>query len=238
MFNQGNGYSLSDIAAATGERNGNGGWGDSGAWWIIILFLFCFAGWGGNGWGGNGNGAGTNSVREEIDSASLRTMMGDLGTNMANGFYALNTTGLTNAATTNEYVNGGIRSIKSDICELNTTNLQNKFDIATILNQMAATNAQCCCESKQLINQNFADLNYNLATLACQNRQTTVDNARDIIQAGQENTRAILDFLVNDKITTLTNENQALKNAQSQAEQNAYLISQLSQKAPIPAYVV
>lgn len=93
-------------------------------------------------------------------------------------------------------------------------------------------------ENKQLINQNFADLNYNLATLACQNRQTTVDNARDIIQAGQENTRAILDFLVNDKIATLTSENQALKNAQSQAEQNAYLISQLSQKAPIPAYVV
>lgn len=31
MFNQGNGYSLSDIAAATGERN-NTGWGDGGAW--------------------------------------------------------------------------------------------------------------------------------------------------------------------------------------------------------------
>lgn len=71
-------------------------------------------------------------------------MMGDLNTNLANGFYNLNTTGLTNAATTNEYVNGGIRSIKSDICELTTTNLQNKFDIATLLNQMAATNAQCC----------------------------------------------------------------------------------------------
>lgn len=165
-------------------------------------------------------------------------MMGDLNTNLANGFYNLNTSGLTNAATTNEYVNGGIRSIKSDICELTTTNLQNKFDIATLLNQMSATNAQCCCDNKSLINQSFADLNYNLATLACQNRQTTVDNARDIIRASEENTRAILDFLVNDKITTLTSENQALKNAQSQAEQNAYLISQLSQKAPIPAYVV
>lgn len=32
MFNQGGGYSLADIAAATGnERNGNG-WGDGGAW--------------------------------------------------------------------------------------------------------------------------------------------------------------------------------------------------------------
>lgn len=241
MFNQNGGYSLSDIAAATGDRNNNnGGWGDGGAWWIIILFLFCFAGWGGNGFGNGGyNGTTTtSSVREEIDAASLRNMMGDLNTNLANGFYNLNTSGLTNAATTNEYVNGGIRSIQSDICNLNTTNLQNKFDIATLLNQMSATQAQCCCDNKSLINQSFADLNYNLATIACQNRQTTVDNARDIIQAGQENTRAILDFLVNDKITTLTTENQALRSAQSQAEQNAYLIAQLGQKAPIPAYVV
>lgn len=237
MFNQNGGYSLSDIAAATGDRNNNGGWGDGNAWWIIILFLFCFAGWGGNSWGGNGSGAGTNSVREEIDAASLRNMMGDLNTNLANGFYNLNTSGLTNAATTNEYVNGGIRSIQSDICNLNTTNLQNKFDIATLLNQMSATQAQCCCDNKSLINQNFADLNYNLATIACQNRQTTVDNARDIIQAGQENTRAILDFLVNDKITTLTTENQALRSAQSQAEQNAYLIAQLRPN-PSPSYIV
>lgn len=239
MFNQNGGYSLADIAAATGDRNNSGWGGDSGAWWIIILFLFCFAGWGGNGFGNGGyNGATTtSSVREEIDAASLRSMLSDLNTNTANGFYNLNTTGLTNAATTNEYVNGGIRSIQSDICNLNTTNLQNKFDIATLLNQMSATQAQCCCENKQLINQSFADLNYNLATLACQNRQTTVDNARDIIQANNDNTRAILDFLVNDKITTLTTENQALRSAQSQAEQNAYLISQLRPQAN-PAYIV
>ena len=45
MFNQNGGYSLADIAAATGVRNGNGDgmFGDNG-WWIILLFLF--AGWG------------------------------------------------------------------------------------------------------------------------------------------------------------------------------------------------
>lgn len=32
MFNQNSGYSLSDIAAATGNNGGNGMWGDSGAW--------------------------------------------------------------------------------------------------------------------------------------------------------------------------------------------------------------
>lgn len=47
MFNQSAGYSLADIAAATGStggRYGEGMWGDG--WWIILLFLF---GWGGNG---------------------------------------------------------------------------------------------------------------------------------------------------------------------------------------------
>ena len=38
MFNSNNGYSLSDIAAATGGNNGNRNcddmWGGNGAWWI------------------------------------------------------------------------------------------------------------------------------------------------------------------------------------------------------------
>lgn len=45
MFNSSNGYSLADIAAATGNNNRNDGmWDNGGAWWIIILFLFCFNG--------------------------------------------------------------------------------------------------------------------------------------------------------------------------------------------------
>lgn len=50
-----------DIAAVTGNNgNSNGGWGDNGAWWIILFFIFAW-GWGGNGngpFGGNGGGAG------------------------------------------------------------------------------------------------------------------------------------------------------------------------------------
>lgn len=47
------GYSLSDVAAVTGNRND--GWGDGmGAWWIIIFVLFFAFG---GGWGGNGGNA-------------------------------------------------------------------------------------------------------------------------------------------------------------------------------------
>jgi hypothetical protein len=42
---------------------------------------------------------------------------------------------------------------------------------------------------------------------------------------------------VQDRITALTTENQALKGQISQSEQNAYLISQLK-PCPGPAYVV
>lgn len=50
--------------------------------------------------------------------------------------------------------------------------------------------------------------------------------------------RSILDFLVQDKIDTLNAENASLRGQISQSEQNAYLISQLQSKAPIPAYIV
>lgn len=44
MFNSNTGYSLADIAAATGNTNGGFFGGDS--WWVIILFLFAFGGFG------------------------------------------------------------------------------------------------------------------------------------------------------------------------------------------------
>lgn len=99
MFNSNNGYSLSDIAAATGGNNGNRNcddmWGGNGAWWIIILFLFCFAGWGG-GWGGNGNNGATatyipmyqgTTTREELnygfDMSDLKSGINGISSTLA-----------------------------------------------------------------------------------------------------------------------------------------------------------
>ena len=95
----------------------------------------------------------------------------------------------------------------------------------------------------------FADLNYNLATQACDTRRAITDNARNIIDNQNAGVRSILDFLTQDKIATLTAENQSLKFAASQANQNAFivanqeaqtaeLIRRLGVPAPIPAYTV
>ena len=49
--------SPADVAVLSGNAgNGNTGFGDGGAWWIIIFLIFALGGWGrnGNGFGGNG----------------------------------------------------------------------------------------------------------------------------------------------------------------------------------------
>jgi predicted peptidase len=83
----------------------------------------------------------------------------------------------------------------------------------------------------------FADIGYALANQGCETRRAICDSTRDIIDNQNAGVRSILDFLTNDKIATLTAENQSLKFAASQAAQNAYLVSEL-RPSPIPSYTV
>lgn len=63
-----------------------------------------------------------------------------------------------------------------------------------------------------------------------------LNNTRDIIDSQQAGTRAILDYLCQEKISDLQNENQALRLAASQERQNNYLVEQLRPAAK-PAYL-
>lgn len=223
MFNTTSGYSLADVAAAT--RGNEGMFGD-GAWWIIILFLFCFNGGWGNGFGGNAGA----DLGYQLDMQTLQNGQTAMAGNLANGFYNLNTGLLTGFGNTNTAMQQGFNSIVNG-------NLQNTFALSNQLNTMAATQAQCCCENKLLTENKFAELNYNLASQAADGRQTSANAARDIIDNNNANTRSILDFLTQSKIDTLTSENSVLKNQLSQYTQNAYLLEQL-RPTPIPAYAV
>ncbi|MEE0900686.1 MAG: hypothetical protein UIM25_07290 [Bacteroidales bacterium] len=103
---------------------------------------------------------------------------------------------------------------------------------------MAMDNYKCCCEIQKLLERGFCDTNNTIHTVT-----------RDIIDNANANSRAMLDFLVKDKIDTLTAENQTLKFAASQSAQNALfnasqeaqtaeLIRRLGRDVPVPAYVV
>jgi len=91
------------------------------------------------------------------------------------------------------------------------------------LNAMQMQAANCCCENRAAI----AQVRYDMATQACDTRNTVQNATRDIIDANNQNSRAILDFLTQSKLSDLQAENQGLKLAASQAAQNSYLVSQL-----------
>ena len=257
MFNEGrSGYSLSDIAAVTDKGRGGCGFGDGDGWWIIILFfLFAFGGWG-NGFGGyGGNGAGT--LREEIsygfDMNGIENGIRGIQQGLCDGFYAQNSTMLQGFNGLNTQIAGVASDLQSALCQgfngVNTGMLTGFNGIQAQMANDALVAQQCCCETQNLINSKFCDLNYNLATQNCETRRAIADSTRDIIDSQNSSTRAILDFLTQDKIASLQAENQSLKFAASQANQNialgamidasaAEIIRRTSCPTPIPAYVV
>lgn len=113
------------------------------------------------------------------------------------------------------------------------------------IDTLQSTLAQCCCDNKAAI----ADVKYQMAADTCAVTGAINNSTRDILENANNNTRSILDFLVQDKISTLQAENQNLKLAASQANQNAVLMAAMDANTaqiirrtgndcPIPAYVV
>ena len=142
----------------------------------------------------------------------------------------------------NNAITSGFHGVDNAICNLG-------YQTQSGFNGLSAQLAQCCCDTGRAIERGFAETNYNMATQACDTRNLIQSTTRDIIDGQNANTRALLDFLVNDKISTLQAENQSLKVKASQAEQNAFitanqqaqtaeLIRRLGADCPIPAYVV
>ena len=100
------GYSLADIAAATGNnnRNGDGMFGDNWAWIIVLFLIFAFGGFGGRGFGGFGGGNGSIADNYVLasDFATIQRQLSDgfgdltaqsryIQNGLCDGFYAMNT---------------------------------------------------------------------------------------------------------------------------------------------------
>ena len=268
MFNTSNGYSLSDIAAVTGGNRGNGGFGDGfgeNGWWIILLFLF--TGWGRNGWGGNGGSEGgsgyilnpylyganfgsapcatKDDVRAAVDQQTLISKLDNQTYGLADSTYAL-----SNAITT------GFHGVDNAIC---TLGYQNQAGFTALGNQLA----NCCCDTRAAIADvktqgviNTNTLSSQLAACCCDLEKASMEDRFaaqtyncNTLQAIDKLGDRIIDFMTQDKIASLTAENQSLKFAASQAAQNAFitanqdaqtaeLLRRLQAPCPIPAYVV
>lgn len=209
------------VAPANNYGGGMGMWGDS--WiWIIVLFLF---GWGRNGFG-NGNGGGVmDGYVLTSDFASVERKLDSIANGICDSTFALNNAITGGFATTTQAINTGFGN-----AELSRANQQ--AALMQQLNAMQMQAANCCCENRAAI----AQVRYDMATQACDTRNTVNTAARDIIDNQIQNSRAILDFLTQNKMRDLESANQELRLAASQAAQNNYLISQL-RPCPTPAYI-
>lgn len=209
--------------APTGMMNsGFGGFGGDGAWWIIILFLFVFCGWGNNGWGNNGNSGGVvDGYVLTSDFANVERKIDSVNQGLCDGFYQQA-----------QLVNGTNMAMANGFAQAELSRSNQQAALMQQLNAMQMQAANCCCENRAAI----AQVRYDMAAQACDTRNTVQNATRDIIDANNQNSRAILDFLTQSKLSDLQPENQNLKLAASQAAQNNYLISQL-RPCPAPAYI-
>lgn len=219
-----------DIAACTGGNNGF--FGGNGAWWIIILFLFAFVGGWNNGGFGGGSGASQNYVLAS-DFATIQRQLSD-------GFNS---------------VDNALDRQNAGICDLGYTqlSLNNGTNMAMMqgFNGLQTQIADCCCKTQQNIKDveygiatNAANIQYAIKDCCCDTEKQFMQNRFDAAQYNCNTLQAIdkvgdriIDYLANDKAQALRDENQALRLAASQAQQNNTLINAL-RPCPIPAYNV
>ena len=229
MFNSS--PSLADIAAVTGGNRNDGAWGDGG-WWVLIILFALFGGWGGYGFGGNGGGGYTATaatqadIQRGFDNSAVISKLDGITNGLCDGFYAVNNGMLT-----------GFNTIQQAINADTVAGMQNANAIQSQL-------ANCCCETREAIQ----GVNFNMAQNTCALKNTMNNNTRDIIDSQNAGTRAILDYLCQDKIATLQAENNDLRLAASQDRQNALLTTAMTAQtnhiisavnpSPIPAYQV
>lgn len=254
-----NGNMVMPVAPAYGGNGFGGGFGGYGDdLWLIIILLFAFGGGWGNGFGGYGGVGGF-----AADGAMLYPWMNQ-SNQINDGFrdQMINSTinGIQNAVTSGfGDVQLGIAGINQNICQSSngiTQAVANGFAQAEIANNarqiadmqqnfaaqtatlqgfngVQSQLAQCCCENRAGI----SDLKYTVATENCADRTAAYQNTRDIIDANNKNSQAIMDKLCqleldnvknqveakNDRISELQTQLNMATLRESQTAQNAFI---------------
>ena len=200
-----NGYSLSDIAAVSGGRNDGMFGGDWSAWIILFLLFGLFGNGNGFGFGGGfgGRGCGQPATVSDLTTQSIVGKLDGLTNGLADSTYALNNSIMT-----------GFHGVDNAICNLG-------YNVQSGFNTLGHQISDCCCTTQRSID----GVRYDMATQACDTRNVIQNSTRDILESNNANTRAILDFMTSSKIADLQAENQSLKLAASQSNQNAVLMA-------------
>ena len=223
--------------APVNSSNGSFGWGGEGSWFIIILFLFAFLGWGNGGWGNNGNNGGVvDGYVLTSDFANVERKIDSVNQGLCEGFYQQA-----------QLVNGTNMAMANGFAQAELSRANQQAALMQQLNAMQMQAANCCCENRAAI----AQVRYDMATQACDTRNTVQNATRDIIDAMNSGFRGIDQRLTAQEIAAkdakIAEQNQQLFAAQlaaSQAAQNDTLKSYVSGQfayynpRPVPSFSV
>lgn len=221
---------------------GGDSFGNNGAWWIIILFLFAMMG----GWGNNGNNGGNVTY---VPYGGF----GGMGNGMQQGFDQAAIMGGLNGiqqAVSNGFANAEVSRCNTQANLLSTLN-NNQNVTTAAMNGLAMNLQNCCCENRAAT----ADLKYAIATENCADRNALSEALQALTVQNNANTQRILDTLCQDKIDAKNEKIAELQNqltmanlAASQNAQTAQIltdnlaqtnaIEQYLAPVPRPAYVV
>ena len=222
---EGNGNLVMPVGPMGGYGNGGGfGFGDNGAWWLLIL-LIAMGGWGnGFGFGGNGGGFVGADVQRGFDQSALVSGINGVQNAVVSGFGDVQTAlcggfGTVNSNIANGFAQNEIAANARQLADLNRS-----FDsqVATMqgFNGLQGQLSQCCCDNR-------------LATVQTQNIvQNEAAATRSTIQGGVQ---AILDKMCQDDIDRKNEKILELQNSLNMANLQA---SQVAQTAQIIAAMV
>lgn len=250
------------VAALMNNRGNGDGFGYS-AWWIIILLIFGWGGFGGfgGGFGGRGVGQGLADLGNLVNNDAGRDLIMQAIQGNAN---AISQLASTVHCDTNQLA-AAIQSVSSQICNLgNTLGLGQRDVIQQIMlgNQNIASQlCNCCCDLRQQI----ADFRGDIALQLC-NQTNSLTNSINFVNSSVERGFAAeayerqaqtcrLENVINAQtqamnagfnaikeredareIQNLRDQLQACRLSDSQAAQTAAIINQLQPVAK-PAYL-
>lgn len=220
MVNENNGMYMPVVPQGYGYGGGGNGDMFGGNWMWFLLIWFAMFGWGNNGFSGGMGGGG--SIQRGFDQAALTTGIGNIQNAVTNGF-----------------AQAEISANARQMADMNQNfSLQSAFQ-------------NCCCENRQAT----ADLKYTMATEAANTRANCDANNQKImdklcqleLDGIKQNYEGQLRAMQN-RIDSMTAENQSLRFAASQGAQTAQILAnneaqttaleQYLAPTPRPAYVV
>lgn len=227
--------SVADIAAVTRNNDGFGD-GFGGGWWVIIILLAIFGGFGNNGWGNGMNGGAYGvdaSLQRGFDTQTIVSKLDGI----SNGICSLGYDQLAQMNNLGTQIMQGNFGLQQALNADTVSNMQNT-------NALSRQLADCCCENRAAI----AQVRYDMATDACAIKNEVHQTGDAILQNQTQGfnmlNQTIKDGFCNLEMREMQRENADLRQRLNNCDRDSalqgtasYIINSV-RPTPIPAWPV